>query len=273
MYKALENSLLVKDRDRYDEIRKKANSFNSNYTGSNIIQDDIFHIVENYVIQQDKHMEMLRYRLGDDDLCACTFIRDGRVFVVINTEMTLSKQIFAAAHELYHLYNYFEGYDSHQQKRLSILDAATMDETTSKLEDMEANAFAGAILAPGLSIREQMGIFQIRSNSVGIREILMLMEIYAIPFKAMVLRLFEEEIIGEEQVRELFKNRETDILRQSKLTGRAIRWQRKTTDEFTVGSLYENMERVAELDAVQEERYRKDKDFLIELKDAIQKNK
>lgn len=93
MYKALENSLFVKDRDRYDEIRKKANSFNSNYTGSNIIQDDIFHIVENYVLQQDKHMEMLRYRLGDDDLCACTFIRGGRVFVVINAEMTLSKQI------------------------------------------------------------------------------------------------------------------------------------------------------------------------------------
>lgn len=273
MYKALENSLFVKDRDRYDEIRKKANSFNSNYTGSNIIQDDIFHIVENYVLQQDKHMEMLRYRLGDDDLCACTFIRGGRVFVVINAEMTLSKQIFAAAHELYHLYNYFEGYDSSQRKRLSILDAATMDETTSRLEDMEANAFAGAILAPGLSIREQMSIFQIRSNSVEIREILMMMEIYAIPFKAMVLRLFEEEVIGEEQVRELFKNSETDILRQSRLTGRAIRWQRKTADEFTAGSLYENMERVVELDAVEEERYRKDKDILSRLKDAIQKNK
>lgn len=273
MYKALENSLFVKDRERYDLIRKQANSFNSNYTGSNIIQDDIFHIVENYVLQHDMRMEMLRYRLGDDDLCACTFIRSGRVFVVINTDMPLSKQIFAAAHELYHLYNYFEGYDSSHRKRLSILDAATMDEETTRLEDMEANAFAGAILAPGISIREQMGIFQIRSNSVKIKEILMLMEIYAIPFKAMVLRLFEEEIIDEEQVRELFRNTETDILRQSKLTGRAVRWQRKTADEFMAGSLNENMERVAELDAVQEERYRRDMDILNEIKDAIRQNK
>lgn len=37
MFKALENSLFVVDRDKYALIRQRANAFNSNYTGSNII--------------------------------------------------------------------------------------------------------------------------------------------------------------------------------------------------------------------------------------------
>ena len=98
MYKAIDNSLFMTDRAKYNVIRKHAISFNSNYTGSNIIQDDIFHIVENYVRQHDMQMEMFRFPLGDDELCACTFIRSGRIFVVVNTDMPLSKQIFATAH-------------------------------------------------------------------------------------------------------------------------------------------------------------------------------
>lgn len=272
MYSVLENSLFVKDRKRYEVIRKHANSFNSNYTGNNIIQDDIFPIVENYVLQHDMGMEMFRYNLGDDDLCACTFIRGGRVFVVINTDMPLSKQIFASAHELYHLYNYFEGYDSSRQRCLSILDSSALDDETSGIEDMEANAFAGAVLAPGISIREQMGIFRIHPDSIGVREILMLMDIYAIPFKAMVLRLFEEEIIGKENARKLFEYSEEDVEKLSRLTGRAVRWQRNTSDEFITGSLNENMERVRELDAVPDERYRKDVEILNGIRDAISNN-
>lgn len=50
MFKALENSLFVVDRAKYELVRQRANAFNSNYTGSNIIQDDIFHIIENIYI-------------------------------------------------------------------------------------------------------------------------------------------------------------------------------------------------------------------------------
>ena len=154
MFKALENSLFVVDRAKYELVRQRANAFNSNYTGSNIIQDDIFHIIENYVLQHGMQLEIFRYPLGDADFCACTFIRNGRVFVVINSAMTVSKQIFAAAHEFYHLYNYFEEYDPAYQQHGSILDSATIDEETTKLEDMEANAYAGIILAPTRSIQE-----------------------------------------------------------------------------------------------------------------------
>ena len=237
MFKALENSLYVADRTKYEVIRQRANAFNSNYTGNNIIQDDIFHIIENYVLQHGMRLEIFRYPTGDADFCACTFIRSGSVFVVVNSAMTVSKQIFAAGHEFYHLYNYFEEYDPAYQQRGSILDSSTMDEETTRLEDMEANAFAGLILAPMRSIREQMDIYHIRRDAVGIKEILMLMEIYAIPYKAMVLRLFEDETISEEKARDFFRISEKEITRQSELTGRAKRWQRVDKEIFFAVSM------------------------------------
>lgn len=271
MFKALENSLYLVDRAKYDQIRQRANAFNSNYTGSNIIQDDIFHIIENYVLQHGMQLEFFRYPLGDADFCACTFIRSGRVFVVINSAMTLSKQIFAAAHEFYHLYNYFEEYDPTYQQHGSILDSATIGEETTKLEDMEANAFAGLILAPTRSIQEQMGIYQIHRESITPKDILMLMEIYAIPYKAMVLRLFEDEIINEEKARDLFLIPEKEILSQSTLTGRAKRWQRIDKD-ISFGSLKENMERVSKVDAVDEEQIKQDSARIQKIMDTISGN-
>ena len=271
MFKALENSLFVVDRDKYAMIRQRANAFNSNYTGSNIIQDDIFHIIENYVLQHGMRLEIFRYPLGDADFCACTFLRAGRVFVVLNSAMPLSKQIFAAAHEFYHLYNYFEDYDPTYQQHASILDSATMDEETTKLEDMEANAFAGLILAPTRSIHEQMSIYQIYRDSIGLQDILMLMEIYAIPYKAMVLRLFEDEIIDEEKAREMFQKSEKEIVYQSLLTGRAKRWQR-IDKEIAFGSLNENIARVSKLDAVDEKQIRRDTARIAEIMTTLTKD-
>lgn len=269
MFRALENSLYVKDRAKYDVIRKRANAFNSNYAGSNIIQDDIFHIIENYVSQQGMQMELFRFPFGDDDFCACTFIREGRVFVVINSAMPLAKQIFAAAHELYHLYNYFEDYDPAYQQRGSILDSATVDEDTTELEDMEANAFAGLVLAPSRLVQEQMDIYHIRRAHMGTREVLMLMEIFAIPYKAMILRLCEEKLIEEDDVRRFFLIPEKDVQDQINLTGRARRWLRRTKDEISFGSLNENMDRVFRLEAVDHDRFRQDKDRIGEIINAI----
>ena len=265
MYKALENSLYVKEPDRYLLVRKRANAFNSNYTGSNIIQDDIFHILENYVSQQEKELELLRYPLGDDDFCACTFIRSGSVFVLINSSMPLSKQIFAGAHGLYHLYNYFEEYDLNYQQHPSILDSATMDDDTTRTEDMEANAFAGLILAPTRSLQEQMDIFHVHKENIRLKEILGLMEIYAIPYKATVLRLFEDGIIDKEKARHLFEISEHEIMAQCELTGRAQRWMRNTETDVAFGTLKEKMEIAVRLDAVDEGRYATDKERIKQL--------
>ena len=57
----LDNSLFMKDRKKYAKISACATSFNSLYNKNNIIQDDIFNVLENYVARHDMPFEMLRY--------------------------------------------------------------------------------------------------------------------------------------------------------------------------------------------------------------------
>lgn len=270
MYKVLDNSLYVKDQKAFDSIQKRAIEFNSIYNGNNIIQDDIFHIMENYAARQEMPLDFLRYDLLDNDFCACTFIRSGRVFVVVNSAMTLSKQIFAAAHELYHLYNYFEHNDPRYRQSGSILDSSTIDEETEKLEDMEANAFAGLLLAPRESVLQQIRIYGIREREISLDDVIMLMEIYAIPYKAMVLRLYEANLIISGKAREFLDVSDSVVTARMKLTGRALRWQKTAENEVLLGSLYEQMERAMLIDAVAKDRIQQDKERIKEIRKKIE---
>ena len=85
----LDRTLFIKDRRRYDIIRRRAAAFSANYAGNNIIQDDIFCLMENYARLHDTSLEILRYPFGNDNLSACIFIRNGVVFVAVNTEIPL----------------------------------------------------------------------------------------------------------------------------------------------------------------------------------------
>ena len=53
MCRVLDNSLFVRDRKKYTKISECATSFNSLYNKNNIIQDDIFNVLENYVARHD----------------------------------------------------------------------------------------------------------------------------------------------------------------------------------------------------------------------------
>ena len=108
MFSAYENSLYYKNKERFKDLEDATKEFNAVHNGDNIIQDDIFNVLKNYSEKKDYPFDLFRYPVDDDDFCACTFIREGRIFVLVNTAMPLSKQIFAAAHELYHIWYFFE---------------------------------------------------------------------------------------------------------------------------------------------------------------------
>ena len=269
MYQALENSLFEQDRPRYQEIQRCVTAFNSVFNGNNIIQDDIFHIMENYVRKHEMPFELLRYAIGDQELCACTFIRDKRLFVLVNAAIPMAKQIFAAAHELYHIYCFADENDTGLSERGSILNSMTIDETTTVMEDMEANAFAGLLLAPADRIDEQMRIYGIKRGAIALQDILMLMEIFAIPYKAMVLRLYEEGIISEDEARDFFQVPQHEIADQIKLTGRAARWLQIPQTPIRLGSLLEKMKTAQALESIREERMKDDLDHIKRIKERI----
>lgn len=258
MERFLEGILYSKDRKRFDHIKDIAAAFTSRFVGNNIIQDDIFAVIENYTGAKEMPLEWIRLPVEDKELRACTFIRGGRIFVMLNTDIPLSEQIFAAAHELYHIRCYLEDNDSELERSGSILDAHTIDSGTTQAEEMEANAFAGVLLAPDNSLEQQIKIFRIDRTNINTDDVLTLMNIFAVPYKAMVLRLMEEEFFSVDKAKELIYVSVEDISKRMMITGKAKRWSLIPRGNEKLGSIMENISINAEDDSVPESRLKSD---------------
>ncbi len=271
MCKVLENSLFIKDKKKYKTIRECVTRFNSLYNKNNIIQDDIFNVLENYVSRHEMPFDLLRYPIADKELCACTFIRKGHLFVMVNSDLPLSKQIFAAAHELYHIYCYLEKDNPVLLQSGSILESGVLDDAAKEVEDMEANAFAALLLAPKERLEEQTDVYNLSYKNISIQTVLRIMDIFAIPYKAAVLRLFEEDKINLKAAKNLLQVDETEISRQIDLTGKAARWQIITKNLIRFGSLAEQIYNVEQLEAARDERLESDKARLNEIVSQLTK--
>lgn len=107
-------------------------------------------------------------------------------------------------HELYHIYCYVEDADQSYIKNGSMLDSDTVNETGKTQEDVEANAFAGLLLMPDQLLSNQINLFGIDKDDMDTDSVLSLMDMFAIPYKATVLRLYESNCIKRHKAEELF---------------------------------------------------------------------
>ena len=234
-----EKILYTYDSKRFRNVQKIAQVFLKNYIGNNIVQDDIFSVVENYVLSKDMPFELLRFPIDDEELCACTFIRGGRIFVMLNSSVYLAKQIFAMAHELFHIRCYLEDNNLELIQTGSILKASTINAETSEEEELEANAFAGTLLVPSQFLKQQIEIYNVNKDDITVNEILVLMDIFAVPYKAMVFRLLEQNIISLDKVIELLSVPKDEINKKILFTGKAKRWSIAPTGCEKLGTLNE----------------------------------
>ena len=237
----LNGILFCEDPDRFDQIRHISEEFSKAYAGNNIIQDDIFSIIGNYALRKEVPLEWIHFPVRDPEFCACTFVRKGRIFLMVNSALPLSKQIFAGAHELYHIWCYFEQDNSELEKKGSILESETIETGTTRKEEMEANAFAGSLLVSGDDLKEQIQIYRIDRNEIGADDILTMMDIFAVPYKAMVLRLLEERIISEDKACMFLAIPSEEINERMRITGKAKRWSLTPAGNERFGSLIENL--------------------------------
>lgn len=72
-------------------------------------------------------LEILKYPFNDDELWAFTFVKRGTLFLCVNSELAMSKQIFAVAHQFYHIHCYAEDIDHETITGGSLLDSKTVD--------------------------------------------------------------------------------------------------------------------------------------------------
>lgn len=203
------NSLSKKE---ISEIKEKVNCFMGWCKRNNsIIKEDIFNILQ-------IKSRTIYYPIKDDHICGFVYRFKKFIFTYINTNIPREKQVFAAAHELYHIL-----YSNDMMQELVNDDVLEENELSKKIkkEDLKANRFAAEILVPEDIIRNEIAIRNIEKNKLGIKEIVQLMDIFLVPYKTIVRRLYEIEYINIERCYELLN--EEDRKNNNKI----IFWQKR----------------------------------------------
>ena len=137
----------------------------------------------------------------------CSDIVTQKPFIAINTSIAEDAQVFAAAHELYHIW-----FD----QRAESISTSILSETNGggvQLDDAElkANRFAAEFLVDERILQQEMRIYSIDQKSVGIRDILQLSALFTVPYRTIVKRLNEINIINKNDCTKLLGMTERDI--------------------------------------------------------------
>jgi len=107
-------------------------------------------------------------------------------FVAINTSIPIPCQVFAAAHELYHIW---------YEQNPDILPGNLLDEKGKAINEKKANRFAAEFLVDETMLRQEINTYKI--TKISIKEVLQLAELFTVPYQAMVKRLHEIGLISD----------------------------------------------------------------------------
>ncbi len=223
MHDLIKECIFRNDKEQFNNIEDKAIGFADRYVGSGvIIQGNIFNIIENY----DRNVALLLFPIPDDEICGFICNYKGELFIYVNTNLPLEKQIFTAAHELYHLLfnrDQLENGYSHLIKQ---------DDLNGKQEERAANLFAALLLVPRTLLKEQIEILKTDPANLNLLDIIRLMDVFAVPYKTMVLRLYETGILKDKEADKWLQVPDRDeregVLFEIKKHEIGLRWQERT---------------------------------------------
>lgn len=172
------------------DVVKKANSKLGEYKKTNsIVRDEIFKVLE-------KEARVIYYPIKDDEICGFVYSYGKEKIAYINTYIPYEKQVFTAAHELYHFC-----YSDMMQGELlysEVLEGKSRNKE-NELEDLKANRFAAEFLAQEEIFRRELKAIENSRKPIDLREIVELMDIFLLPYKTIVNRLNELNIIDSKQ--------------------------------------------------------------------------
>lgn len=169
---------------------------------NDIIGQQIFSILSLYA-------RVIYYPLGKDAVWGFTRIKgstDGvkgnKPFVAINSSIPYDCQIFAAAHELYHIW--FEN-------KVDVIPANIIDETINDRNELKANRFAAEFLVDEELLLKEIRIYSIDCAKISLKDILRLANLFSVPYRTMVKRLYEIGSISKQKRVEYLDIKEEEI--------------------------------------------------------------
>ncbi|MBR4606636.1 MAG: ImmA/IrrE family metallo-endopeptidase [Lachnospiraceae bacterium] len=189
-----------------EQIPEVIESIRTDYVLNNrIIKDDIFGILE-------KHCTVIYYPLENEKNCGFhtkRFVNDElKDFVYINTAKSVADQVFAAAHELGHVW----GVAAKVWEK-----AGETEVLDSKTEERIINRFAAELLMPTPEFKKTFTAHVVASELDSekvrlidlIRIMVLQMNDYMVPYESVRRRAVETRIIGEDIGEILAKHEET----------------------------------------------------------------
>ena len=154
--------------------------------GNDIIGTQIFSILRLYA-------RVIYYPLGKHAPWGFTRISGSKndaslekPFVALNSSIPLDCQVFAAAHELYHIW---------YEQNPDILPSDLLNDQNKKTSEKKANRFAAEFLMDKMLLKQEIELYNIKKFTI--KSILQLAELFTVPYRTMVKRLREIGAIGE----------------------------------------------------------------------------
>jgi len=189
-----------------DEIKKQAREkLGACRKLNDIIGTQIFSILGQYA-------RVIYYPLGSDAPWGFTRISGSRndssserPFAAINTSFPKPCQVFAAAHELYHIW--FE-------QNPDIIPSDLLDEDGKETNEKKANRFAAEFLMDEIMLQQEIDTYKIKNFTI--KTVLQLADLFMVPYRAMVKRLWETEHIKNSEKEELLSESDASIERYRK---------------------------------------------------------
>lgn len=166
---------------------------------NDVIGAQVFNILE-------KESHVLYYPLEDQAVWGFSEKVHGKAFVCINTSLDYDKQVFAAAHELYHLWYGNAG-------------EVLLPEAEYEEEELKANRFASEFLINEELLLQEMRIYNINKACFELKDIVRLAHLFVVPYQTMVKRLFDIGVCKESQMSKLAELSEEQLATWKKRLG------------------------------------------------------
>lgn len=121
---------------------------------------------------------LTRYRSLSERYCGLSIkAKNGRCFMLINSNIPRGRQHHTIAHELYHLF-----YDTEPKPHFNSNDA-----NTRPVEEVNADMFASALLMPRLGISDILR--RLESNELTLEKVIRMEQYFGVSHKSMLVRL------------------------------------------------------------------------------------
>ncbi|MGE7869295.1 ImmA/IrrE family metallo-endopeptidase [Bacillus paramycoides] len=195
----------------YSKIGEKLKS-------NRILREEVLDLLE-------QEATLIKYPIEDDELCAFVCKKKGHIFVYINSYIPKEKQIFAAAHELYHIW-----FDQERLNQTEMLKNHTIENDTEDITELKANLFAAMFLVPTNVLGDELRSRGITKEGLDLADIVKLMSVFYVPYKTIVRRLSEIDFIDSTKLDEFLQIPDRDPQKGVLLTRKRLQLSDTTQD-------------------------------------------